>query len=189
MIFTETDLRGAFVIDREPHEDLRGAFARTFCAREFAEHGIPFVVAQANASVNLRRGTLRGMHFPAPGHPEAKVVRCVRGSIHDVLVDVRLHSPTHRAWVGCDLTARNGRMLYVPPDLAHGFVTLENDTEVGYLMGAFHEPGAARGVRWDDPAFDIAWPVPVVLTSDVDASWPDYDPEAGSGWPPSAPPR
>jgi dTDP-4-dehydrorhamnose 3,5-epimerase len=174
VIFTETRLANAFVIDPEPYADERGLFARTFCAREFAEHGLDTTPVQCNVSLNRGRGTMRGMHWQAAPHEEAKLVRCTHGAIHDVIVDLRPDSATFGEHVGVELTAGNRRMLYVPEGFAHGFLTLEDDTEVFYQMSAFYEPDAARGLRYDDPALGIRWPAEVRVVSERDRSWPDW---------------
>lgn len=174
MIFTETRLANAFVIDPEPYADERGLFARTFCAREFAEHGLDTTPVQCNVSLNRGRGTMRGMHWQAAPHEEAKLVRCTHGAIHDVIVDLRPDSATFGEHVGVELTAGNRRMLYVPEGFAHGFLTLEDDSEVFYQMSAFYEPDAARGLRYDDPALGIRWPAEVRVVSERDRSWPDW---------------
>lgn len=178
MIFRPVRLAGAWIIDLDKHEDERGFFARAWCATEFEAHGLPTRMVQANLSYNRRRGTLRGMHYQAAPHPEAKVIRCIRGALYDVLVDIRPGSPTFAQWVGAELTAENRTMLYIPEGCAHGFQTLTEDTEALYLMSAFYVPGAARGFRYDDPAFRITWPLPVSLISDKDSSWPPYDLDA-----------
>lgn len=178
MRFTETALPGAFVVDLEPHADERGFFARTFCADEFAEHGLKPVVAQANVSFNHRRGTLRGLHYQLPPAAETKFLRCVRGAIYDVIVDLRDDSPTYLNHVGVELTAENRRALYVPEMFAHGFLTLADGTEVTYQVGEFYTPGAERGIRYDDPALGIDWPEPVTVISDKDAGWAPFDPAA-----------
>jgi len=173
--FEETRLPGAFVIDLERREDSRGFFARTWCARELGDHGLSTRLVQANMSWNPRRGTLRGMHFQHPPHAEAKLVRCTRGAIHDVIIDLRRDSPTYKQWIGVDLTPENGRALYVPEGFAHGFQTLVPDTEVHYLVSEFYTPESEGGVRWNDPAFGIEWPDPAnAFLSDKDASWPDF---------------
>jgi dTDP-4-dehydrorhamnose 3,5-epimerase len=174
VIFTQTRLAGAFVIDPEPHADDRGFFARTFCTREFAEHGLTTTMVQCNVSLNHHQGTLRGMHWQALPHEEAKLIRCTRGAIHDVIVDLRPGSPTLGEHVGVELTTDNRRMLYAPEGFAHGFLTLEDDTEVFYQMSAFYEPGAARGMRYDDPAVGIRWPDEVRVVSERDRGWPDW---------------
>ena len=158
MLFSETKLRGAFVIEPERKEDERGYFARTFCEKEFAEHGLQTRFVQCNLSNSRRKGTLRGMHFQAAPHAEVKLVLCARGAIYDVIVDLRADSPTYRQHIGESLSAANGRMLYIPEGFAHGFQTIEDDTTVFYQMSQFYHPESARGVRWDDPAFHIEWP-------------------------------
>jgi dTDP-4-dehydrorhamnose 3,5-epimerase len=158
MIFKETKLSGAFVIDIEPHEDLRGFFAGSWSAADFAAHGLSSTIAECNISFNKRRGTLRGMHFQAAPHAQVKVVRCTAGAIFDVIVDLRPESATFRQWVGVELTSANHRMLYVPVGFAHGFQTLVDDTEVFYQMSDVYAPDLAGGVRWNDPAFGIDWP-------------------------------
>ncbi len=177
MIFTETSLPGAFLLELEERRDERGHFARTFCARELAAHGLDPHVSQANTSFNVRAGTLRGMHYQAQPFGEAKLVRCTRGAIYDVAVDLRDGSPSFGRWYGVALTAENGRMLYVPVGLAHGFQTLVDGSEVLYLMSHAYVDGAARGVRWDDPAFAIEWPEPPPegrTISQRDAAYPDF---------------
>lgn len=179
MRFTPTPLPGAFVIDAEPVEDERGSFARTWCAREMEAHGLDPRLVQASVSFNRLAGTLRGMHWQAEPHGEAKVVRCTRGRIHDVILDLRPSSPSFRRWFAAELTADNRRALYVPPGVAHGFQTLEDASEVLYQMSEFHHPGSARGVRWDDPAFGIAWPPAERRTiSARDLGYADFDAEA-----------
>jgi dTDP-4-dehydrorhamnose 3,5-epimerase len=177
MVFQRTPVVGVFEIEPEPREDDRGFFARSYCWREFVAHGLNPQVVQCNVSYNRLRGTLRGMHYQiAPSH-EAKLIRCVRGSLYDVAVDVRPGSPTFRHWVAAELRAAPGqpsRMLYVPEGVAHGFLTLEDDTEVIYQMSEFHAPEAARGFRWNDPAFAVDWPEPVRVISDRDRSYPDF---------------
>ncbi len=175
MIFAETELSGAFVIDLEQHEDERGFFARSWCADEYAEHGLNARLVQANISWNPRQGTLRGMHFQQAPHAEAKVVRVTRGAIYDVIIDLRASSPTFKEWIGVELTADNRRALYVPEGFAHGFQTLVPDCEVHYLVSEFYAPSAKGGVRWNDPAFGIVWPDPEnAFMSEEDASWPDF---------------
>jgi dTDP-4-dehydrorhamnose 3,5-epimerase len=174
VIFRETGIPGAFLIELEPHRDERGSFARTFCAREFEAHGLDARVVQCNVSENRWRGTLRGMHAQRPPHAEAKLVRCTRGAIHDVILDLRPGSAAHGKHVGVTLRAGEGRMLFVPEGVHHGFLTLEDDTEVFYQMSQFYEPSAAVGVRWNDPAFGIQWPAAVRVISERDASYPDW---------------
>lgn len=178
MKFTPTDLAGATVIDLERREDARGWFARTYCAREFAEHGLPTDMVQTNMSLTRRAGTLRGMHFQLSPDAEDKLVRCVRGAIWDAIVDIRPQSPTYCRWIGVELSEDNGRMLLVPKGFAHGFVTLSDDAAVTYQVSAFYSPKSERGARHDDPAFGIRWPVPVLDMSDKDRNWPDFVKEA-----------
>jgi dTDP-4-dehydrorhamnose 3,5-epimerase len=175
MIFEPMSLAGAFIVEPELRRDARGFFARTWCREEFAAQGLNAGLAQCSVSLTDRRGTVRGMHYQDAPHQEAKLVRCVRGAIHDVIVDLRPASPTFRRHCAVELRAGSYRMVYVPEGVAHGFQTLEDDTEVAYQMSAFHRPDAARGVRWDDPAFAIRWPEPVRLISDRDRSYPDFD--------------
>jgi dTDP-4-dehydrorhamnose 3,5-epimerase len=179
--FIETRLAGAFVIELEPQVDERGFFARAFCEREFAAHGLCARYPQSNLSGSLRAQTLRGMHYQAAPHREAKLVRCVSGAIHDVVADLRADSPTRYQWVAVELTARNRRALYVPPGFAHGFLTLEEEAEVLYQMGEFYVPEAARGFRFDDPRFAIAWPRPPLVISERDRGYPDFDPASFDG--------
>lgn len=174
MRFGELELPGAFRIEIEPHADERGAFARTFCAREFGERGLATAMVQTSLSVNSRRGTLRGLHWQAAPYAEAKLVRCVRGRIHDVLVDVRPDSPAFRRHVAVELTAEARNAVYIPAGIAHGFLTLDDDCEVHYAMSAYHVPESARGARFDDPAFGIAWPAPVEVISERDLAWPAF---------------
>ena len=173
MIFQETPLRGVFVIDVERREDHRGFFARTWCRREFEQHGLDPRLVQCSMSYNRMRGTLRGMHYQVPPNAEAKLIRCTRGAIYDVALDLRPESATYREHVSVELTAGNQRALYIPPGLAHGFQTLENDTEVFYQMSEFFAASASRGVRFDDPAFGIQWPVANPILLDRDRQYPD----------------
>lgn len=172
MLFTETRLAGAYVIDLEPHSDERGFFARTFCARDFESHGLKTVVAQCSLSYNHTRGTLRGLHYQNVPAAETKLVRCVRGAIHDVIVDLRTGSPTYLQHLAVELSAENRRALYVPEGFAHGFETLADATEVSYQSGEFYAPEHAHGLRYDDPALGIMWPSPVKMVSDRDRAWP-----------------
>jgi dTDP-4-dehydrorhamnose 3,5-epimerase len=174
--FTETKVAGAFLIEPEPIADERGFFARTWCREEFQANGLNPTLAQGNISFNHRRGTLRGLHYQAAPHQEAKLVRCTRGAIWDVAVDLRPGSPTYLAWSGAELTDGNRAMLYVPEGCAHGFLTLTDAAEVTYQMSAPYAPDAARGVRWDDPAFGIEWPGEVLVINQRDASYPDMEP-------------
>jgi dTDP-4-dehydrorhamnose 3,5-epimerase len=181
MIFERTSLGDAYVIDIEPRPDERGFFARTFCAREFVEHGLPTDFPQCNLSRNARAGTLRGMHYQAAPHREAKLVRCVRGAIYDVIVDLRSESPTYLQWTGVELTAENARALFVPEGFAHGFVTLRDDSDIFYHMGKSYVADAARGFRWNDRRFGIHWPTAPVALSPRDAQYADFDPEKFDG--------
>jgi len=176
VIFTETPLAGAFVIEPELLEDARGFFARTWCGREFETRGLVTRVAQCSTSFNKKRGTLRGMHYQAPPFAETKIVRCIRGSMHDVIIDLRTSSSTFTKHFGVVLTAENRKMLYVPAGFAHGFQTLEDDTEVFYQISEFYSSTYARGVRWNDPAFDIRWPADERTIVDRDRTYPDFRP-------------
>lgn len=172
MIFTELALRGAFIVEMECRKDDRGYFARSYCREEFFRYGLKTEVAQCNISFNLRKGTLRGMHYQIPPKAEAKLVRCTRGAIHDVIVDLRDNSSTFRRWEAVKLTEDESQMLYVPEGFAHGYQTLEDDSEVFYQMFASYSPDHARGVRWDDPAFGIRWPLPDPIVSERDRAFP-----------------
>jgi dTDP-4-dehydrorhamnose 3,5-epimerase len=174
--FTEAPIPGAFVIELEPLADERGWFARTFDAAEFAGRGLSGDVVQCNTSFNERAGTLRGMHWQSEPHGEVKLVRCTRGAIFDVIVDLRPDSPSYCGWYGVELTPENGRMLYIPVDIAHGFQTLVDESEVSYQMGSEYVPEAARGVRFDDPAFGIEWPPGERIVSERDRGFPDFAP-------------
>ncbi len=174
MIFGVTEIEGARLIDIAPHADERGFFARTWCREELAAAGLDADLVQENLSYNRRRGTLRGMHFQRAPHAETKIVRCIRGAILDVIVDLRPDSPSYLRWEGFELTADNRRALYIPKGLAHGFQTLSDDAEVGYHMSAFHAPEAAAGHRYDDPAFGVVWPLPVSVISPRDLAWPSF---------------
>jgi len=176
VIFTETRLPGAYLVDVERREDDRGFFARAWCQREFDARGLTSHLVQVNLSYSEKKGTLRGMHFQRAPWTEAKLVRCTGGAIHDVIVDLRPESPTYRQWMGVELTADAYRMLYVPEGFAHGFQTLADGTAVTYQVTQFYTPAAESGVRWNDPAFAIDWPLPVSAISEKDRSWPDYRP-------------
>jgi dTDP-4-dehydrorhamnose 3,5-epimerase len=171
MIFTETPLAGAFIVDIEPNCDERGLFARTFCAQEFAELGLNMADLECSVSVNQSTGTLRGMHYQAPPYEEAKLVRCTSGAIYDVIVDIRTGSPSYGRWFGAELTAANRRALFAPKGFAHGFITLSDGSEVFYMIGAQHAPAYARGFRWDDPKVGIAWPLAPAVMSARDAAY------------------
>jgi len=173
--FTRTSLHDAVIIELEPIEDARGFFARAWDEREFGENGLETRIAQCNVSFNTRKGTLRGMHLQRPPYEEVKLIRCTRGSLFDVIIDIRPESASYKQWAGVELSARNRRMLYVPRGFAHGFQTLEDDTETFYMVSEFYVPGAEDGLRWDDPMFGIHWPLgePSEI-SDKDRSWPDF---------------
>jgi dTDP-4-dehydrorhamnose 3,5-epimerase len=175
MKFIETPLTGAFVIDPEPRADEWGFFTRVFCREEFAAHGIELPVAQCNVSYNEHKGTLRGLHYQTDPRAEVKLVCCTMGVIFDAIVDLRQDSPTFRRWYGVELSADNRRMLYVPVGFAHGYLTLEDRSEVFYHVSEFYSPEFERGARWDDPAFDIKWPMRPELISDKDRSHPLFE--------------
>ena len=174
MKFTETHLSGALIVDVDRLADDRGFFARSWCEDEFAAHGVRLPPLQANVSSNPRRGTLRGMHYQLPPYEESKLVRCTRGAIYDVIVDLRDESPTFGQWLGVELTADSFRMLFVPGRFAHGFLTLRDSTDVCYQVSGKYAPGAERGLRWDDPRVGIRWPFEPVLVSDKDRKHPDF---------------
>lgn len=174
MRFTETEIPGVVLVEGEPRRDERGSFQRLHCPSEFAEAGHPFTPAQTSLSQNTRAGTLRGMHYQPAPHGETKLVRCVRGRMFDVALDLRPGSPSHRRWTAAELSAENGRALLIPEGVAHGFLTLEPETDVLYQISPMFEPGHEAGVRWDDPAFGIAWPAPPEVISARDAHYPDY---------------
>jgi len=174
LIFAETSLNGSYVIDVERHEDERGFFARSWCAREFAAHGLDADFKQCNISFNRKRGTLRGMHFQANPFEEARLVRCTRGRIHDVIIDLRPSSPTYKDHFAIVLTDENRKMLYVPQGFAHGFITLDDNVEVFYQMGDYYHPEHARGVRWNDSSFGIEWPIEVTTISERDRTYSDF---------------
>ncbi|MCC6954443.1 MAG: dTDP-4-dehydrorhamnose 3,5-epimerase [Deltaproteobacteria bacterium] len=178
MKFIPLPLAGAFRIDCHGAQDSRGSFERTFCEREFAGAGIDFRIVQSNVSRNVKRGTLRGMHYQAAPHAEAKLLWCSHGSVYDVLVDLRKTSPTFLRWCSVELHGSTSEVLFAPAGIAHGYVTLADDTELVYLMSNFYEPSAARGVRWNDPTLNIAWPVTNPILSEKDAGYPDFDPKA-----------
>lgn len=178
MIFEETDLPGAYVVNAELHRDERGFFARTWCRREFEEHGLNPRLVQCNMSFNGKRGTLRGMHYQKAPYEEAKLVRCTMGAICDIIVDLRPDSPAYRRHFAVTLSAENRKMLYIPEKFAHGFITLADNTEVFYQMSEFYSQESARGFRWNDPFFDIRLPLDVAVISERDRSYPDFRPEA-----------
>ena len=180
MRFIETGVADAWLIEPEPREDHRGRFMRAWCAREFAERGIDFVPVQANLGFSRLRGTVRGMHFQDDQAPEAKLVRCTRGAMFDVVVDLRPDSPTYGKWFGTQLTPENGCMLYVPQLCGHGYQSLQDNTEMYYMTSAFYCPAAAHGVRFDDPAFRIEWPLPATALSEQDSQWPLVEPRRHS---------
>ena len=175
MKFLPLPLQGAFLIEPEPVTDKRGFFARSFCANEFERHGLETRFVQCNISFNKKKGTLRGMHFQGAQYKETKLVRCTTGSIYDVIVDIRQESSTYKKWFATDLSAASRRMLYVPNGFAHGFLTLEDNTEVFYQMTEIYHPEYSRGVRWDDPELAIDWPQEVIIVSDRDQQYPDFD--------------
>lgn len=174
MIFIETELKDAYIIDIERREDPRGFFARTWCQQEFSAHNLTTMIAQANMSYNRQKGTLRGMHYQRPPYAETKLVRCTRGAIYDVIIDLRPDSPSYKRWIGVELTADNRRALFVPEGFAHGFQTLEDHSDVMYQVSQFYTPGAEGGIRYDDPAFGIEWPIEVAVISEKDAGWTDF---------------
>ena len=174
MIFTETKLKGVFIIQPEKLEDERGFFARTWCQLEFAEHGLNPRVVQCSISFNRKRGTLRGMHYQIAPYQETKIIRCTRGAIYDVIIDLRPDSPTFTQWIAVELTHENRQMIYIPGGFAHGFQTLADNTEIFYQISEFYAPEYAQGVRWNDPAFGIQWPEDHRILSDRDSNYPDF---------------
>ena len=174
MIFTETKLSGAFILELEKRGDHRGFFARTFCAKEFEEHGLRTSFVQANMSKSLEKHTLRGMHYQVDGAEEAKLIRCTKGRILDVIIDIRPDSQTYCEHIAVELTAENFKQLYVPEGFAHGFLTLEEDIEVTYLVSEFYAPGKEKGIRWNDPLFGIDWPIDSPILSEKDAKHSDF---------------
>ncbi|NLX05308.1 MAG: dTDP-4-dehydrorhamnose 3,5-epimerase [Phycisphaerae bacterium] len=182
MKFIETNFQGLFIIEIEPHADTRGCFARVWCQDEFRRHGLETRVVQCNLAYNHRRGTLRGMHFQAPPHEEIKIVRCVRGAVYDVAVDLRPSSRTYLQWLAVELTADNRRCLYLPAGFAHGYQTIVDEAEIFYQVSEAYHPQAERGVRWDDPIFSIHWPtVGHRIISEKDLAWPDFEPQPPAG--------
>lgn len=174
MNFVPTSLSGAYIVDPEPHNDDRGFFARTWCQKEFGEHGLTPRLVQCNISFNIKKGTWRGMHYQEAPHEEAKLIRCTMGSICDVIVDLRPDSPTFKQHLTVMLSAKNRKMLYIPERFAHGFITLEDNTEVFYQMSEFYAPQSARGFRWNDPLFGIQLPLKVAVISERDRDYPDF---------------
>ncbi len=174
MMFIETSLKGACLVRPQRIEDERGYFGRAWCREEFKQHGLNPQMVQLNTGLSRRRGTLRGMHYQVAPHAEAKFIRCTRGAIYDVIIDLRAGSATFGKWHGVELTADNGLMLYAPEGFAHGYQTLQDDTEMYYMTSTPYAPAAARGVRHDDPKFGVRWPVPVTVISAADRAWPDY---------------
>jgi len=174
MKFIETEFKGAFIVEPELLEDDRGFFARTWCKKEFEQHGLNPDLVQCSISFNRRKGTLRGMHHQVAPAEETKLVRCSMGAIYDVIIDLRPNSPTFKAWVSVELTAENRKMIYIPVGFSHGFITLTDNTEILYQMSEFYAPECARGVRWNDPAFDIDWPSEVKVISEKDMQYPDF---------------
>jgi dTDP-4-dehydrorhamnose 3,5-epimerase len=172
--FTETTLKGAYIIGIEKLEDDRGFNARAVCQKEFTPHGLTSQFIQANILFNRKKGTLRGFHYQVPPRAETKLFRCVRGAVFDVIIDLRSDSPTYKKWFGVELSAVNYKMLYLPRNFAQGFITLADDTELFYQVSEFHSPGHERGIRYDDPAFGVSWPVSVDVISNKDKSWPNY---------------
>lgn len=172
MIFTETKLKGAYIIDVKKIEDERGYFGRVFCKNEFDEVGIESNIAQTNMSFNPKKGTLRGMHYQVSPYEETKLVKCTSGAIFDCIVDLRKDSPTYLEWIGVELTEENNRMLFVPRDFAHGFITLKDNTAIQYFVSQFYAPGAEKGIKWDDPKINIQWPVDVAVISEKDNNHP-----------------
>ena len=182
MRFVDTPLQDARVVELEPIGDQRGFFSRAFCQREFDQAGLSPVVAQCNISTNTKKGTLRGMHYQVAPATEAKLVRCIRGAIYDVIIDMRQGSPTYLEHFGIELTDQNRSALWVPPMFAHGYQALSEETEIFYLVNEFYSPGHEQGLRHDDPHFGIEWPIEVTELSDKDRSWQLFDPERAADW-------
>jgi dTDP-4-dehydrorhamnose 3,5-epimerase len=177
MIFTETKLKGAYIIELKKIGDERGFFARAFCKNEYAEFNLPNDIVQINNSLSKDKGTLRGMHYQLAPKGEDKVVRCIKGSLYDVIIDIRPESETFGEWFGIELSAENRKMLFVPKGFAHGFITLEDDTEAFYLVTEYYAPEAERAIRWNDPKFGIEWPIEPTIISEKDLNHPDFDPD------------
>ena len=176
MIFTETKLTGAFIIEPEKLADERGFFARTWCKREFNSHGLNPNLVQCNISFNKIKGTIRGMHYQSAPYEEAKLVRCTKGKIYDVIIDIRPESLTYKQWISVELSAANHKSIYIPEGFAHGFQSLKDNTEVFYQMGEFYQPECACGIRWNDPQFNVIWPFEAITISDKDKNWDDFKP-------------
>jgi dTDP-4-dehydrorhamnose 3,5-epimerase len=176
MIFEETKLKGAYILEIKKLIDERGFFGRSWCANELSQYNLKTDIKQANVSLSEKKGTLRGMHYQLDPYQETKLIRCTRGAIYDIIVDLRKNSTTYLQWIGVELTADNYKMLYVPEDFAHGFITLQDNSEVNYLVTQFYTPGAEAGIRWNDPAIEIQWPFQPVVISQKDANHPDYLP-------------
>ena len=175
MVFKETKLKGAYVVELDPIQDVRGYFARSFCVEEFKMYGLNEHIVQCNISCNKAKGTLRGMHFQMAPHEEAKLVSCTRGAMYDVIIDLRKESPTYMEWFSLELSEANKNMIYIPEGFAHGFQTLEDNTSVFYQMTEFYHPECARGIRCNDPAFNIDWPVSDLMVSEKDQSYPGFE--------------
>lgn len=176
MIFETTSLKDAHIISLQMHSDSRGFFARTFCEKEMADHGLESRFVQMNTNYSAKRGTVRGLHWQDGDFGEAKLVRCISGEVFDAIVDMRADSPTYLKWQGFHLSAVKRQLLYVPPGFAHGFLSLTDDAEITYLVSTAYTPGAERGLRWDDPVIGIDWPIPVTIVSEKDGEWPDVTP-------------
>ena len=174
MKFKETELNGAFIIEIEKIKDKRGFFARAWCQNEFKTHGLTPLVVQTNISYNKKKGTLRGMHYQKTPYEESKFIRCTRGAIIDVIIDLRPDSSTYKKWISVNLTADNYKMIFVPEGFAHGFQTLSDHAEILYQVSQFYTPGSEDGIRWNEPGFGIKWPLEVTVISDKDMNWPDY---------------
>jgi len=175
MIFRELELKGSFIIEIEKIEDERGFFGRAWCQNEFEKHGLNPIIKQINTSLTLKKGTVRGLHYQVDPYQESKLIRCTRGKIYDVIIDLRPDSPTFMKWVGNELAQDNYKMVYVPENFAHGFISIEDESEVYYLVSEPYTPGAERGIRWNDKAFNINWPIPVNIVSEKDASIPNFN--------------
>lgn len=175
MIFKETKLKGSFILEIQKVEDERGFFGRAWCAKEMENHGLNVNIRQTNVSYNKLKGTLRGMHYQKSPFKECKVVRCTKGAIFDVIIDLRPDSPTYCEWFGIELTSENHKMIYIPEDFAHGFITMEDNTEITYMVSEFYAPGYEAALRWDDPKFNIKWPIPPHVISSKDKAIPNFE--------------